>query len=161
MVEFDEIVNNRDCVLHTPQRRKQVPVPTQSGSDEPMKRFLFPRLLAAALVLASMAAAQAQDRRFDPKALARYDASYVRCEASFPEMKGRRDDAYLNLWRVKPGPKATARLAAARSSAPYQAEHRLATARRPSPAAQPDAVKALERQCRGLYGELERTKAGR
>ncbi len=119
----------------------------------------FPRLLAVALVLASATAAQAEDRRFDPKALARYDASYVQCEASFPEMKGRRDDAYLSLWRVKPGPKATARLAEVRSSAPYKAEHRMATRRRPS--AQPDAVKAVERQCRGLFGELERTKSGR
>ena len=72
-------------------------------------------LLAAALVTAS-ALASAEDKRYDPKALARYDVSFVRCEASFPEMKGRRDDAYMSLWRMKPGPKTTARLAEVRSS---------------------------------------------
>ena len=121
----------------------------------------FPRLLAAACVVSFVTAAQAADKPFDAKALARYDASYVQCEASFPEMKGHRDDAYLSLWRVKPGAKATSRLAAARGSAPYKAEHRLATARQTSQAAQPEAVKAVERQCRGLWGEHERAKAGK
>jgi hypothetical protein len=110
--------------------------------------------LAAALVVAS-ATAQAQDRRYDPKALARYDVSYVRCEASFPEMKDHRDEAYLSLWRVTPGAKASARLAEVRASAPYQAEHRLAQ-RRAARATQPEAVKALERQCRGRWGEMNR-----
>ena len=68
-------------------------------------------LLAAALVTASAPAA-AEDKRYDPKALARYDVSYVRCEASFPEMKGHRDDAYMSLWRMKPGPKTAAAPAA-------------------------------------------------
>ena len=121
----------------------------------------FPRLLALAFVLGGATAAQAVDKPFDPKAMARYDASYVQCEASFPEMKGHRDDAYLSLWRVKPGAKATARLAAARGNATYKTEHRLATQRQAAQAGQPDAVKALERQCRGLWGEHERTKAGK
>ena len=122
---------------------------------------LFPRLLAAAFVLSCITAAQAVDKRFDAKALARYDASYVQCEASFPEMKGHRDEAYLSLWRVKPGEKAASRLAAARDSAPYKAEHRLATARQAAQAGKPEAVKAVERQCRGLWGEHERVKAGK
>jgi hypothetical protein len=115
------------------------------------------RLLAFVLVLAS-ASVTAQERRFDPKALARYDVSYVRCEASFPEMKGHRDDAYINLWRVAPGPKATARLASVRGSAPYKAEHRLATRRQPSQGSEPEAAKKLERQCRALWGEMARVK---
>ena len=112
------------------------------------------RLLAAALAVVALGAA-AQDRRFDPKALARYDVSYTRCETSFPEMKGHGDDAYLSLWRVKPGATATARLAELRRSAQYQAEHRRAAAA--ARLRQPDALKTLERQCRGLWGERART----
>lgn len=117
-------------------------------------------LLAAVLALASATAA-AEDRRYDPKALARYDLSYVHCEASFPEMKGHRDDAYMSLWRMKPGPKTTARLAAVRNSATYKSEQRLATreaARASEPAA---AAKTLERQCRGLWGEMQKTASAK
>jgi hypothetical protein len=113
------------------------------------------RLLAAVLVLASALAA-AEDRRYDPKALARYDVSYVRCEASFPEMKGHRDDAYMSLWRMSAGPKTTARLAEVRNSATYKSEQRLAT-RQAAGASAPDAAKNLERQCRGLWGEMHKT----
>ena len=118
-----------------------------------MKRIHL--LIAAALATAS-ALASAEDKRYDPKALARYDVSYVRCEASFPEMKGRRDDAYMSLWRMKPGPKTTARLAEVRSSATYKSEQRVAT-RQAASASAPDAVKALERQCKGLWGEMQKT----
>ncbi len=111
-------------------------------------------LLAAPLVLACTTAA-AQNRGFDAKGLARYDVSYVHCEAAFPEMKGHRDDAYLSLWRVKPGPKSAARLAEVRGSAPYKSEQRIAT-RRAAGASDPAAVKALERQCKGLWGEMQR-----
>ncbi len=112
-------------------------------------------LLAAALVTAS-ALASAEDKRYDPKALARYDVSYVRCEASFPEMKGHRDDAYMSLWRMKPGPKTEARLAEVRSSSAYKSEQRVAK-REAAGASGPDAVKALEQQCRGLWGEMKKT----
>ena len=112
-------------------------------------------LLAAALVTAS-ALASAEDKRYDPKALARYDVSYVRCETSFPEMKGHRDDAYMSLWRMKPGPKTTARLTEVRSSATYKSEQRLAK-REAANASGPDAVKTLEHQCKGLWGEMQKT----
>ena len=112
-------------------------------------------LLAAALATASALAA-AEDKRYDPKALARYDVSYVRCEASFPEMKGHRDDAYMSLWRMKPGPTTATRLAEVRSSATYKSEQRLAK-REAAGANGPDAVKALEQQCKGLWGEMKKT----
>lgn len=112
-------------------------------------------LLAAALVTASTLAS-AGDKRYDPKALARYDVSYVRCETSFPEMKGHRDDAYLSVWRMKPGPKTTARLTEVRSSATYKSEQRLAK-REAANASGPDAVKTLEQQCKGLWGEMQKT----
>jgi hypothetical protein len=112
--------------------------------------------LVAAFVLASTGAA-AQDRRYDPKALARYDVSYAKCEASFADMKGHRDDAYLNLWRIAPGEKTSARLAGIRSSAPYKAERQRAL--RPAAAAsEPEATQKLERECRGLWGEMRRGK---
>ena len=119
----------------------------------PMMRIHL--LLAAAFVTASAMAA-AEDKRYDPKALARYDVSYVRCETSFPEMKGHRDDAYMSLWRIKPGPKTTARLAETRNSSTYKSEQRVA-ARQAASASTPDAVKDLERQCRGLWGEMQKT----
>jgi len=112
------------------------------------------RLLAAALVAASFGA-PAQDQRYDPKALARYDVSYVRCEAKFPEMKDHRDEAYLSLWRAAPSPKSEAKLAEVRASAPYKAEHRVAS-RHAAGASEPEADKVLERQCRGLWGEMKR-----
>ena len=112
-------------------------------------------LLAAALSAASTLAS-AEDKRYDPKALARYDVSYVRCESSFPEMKGHRDDAYMSLWRMKPGPTTATRLAEVRSSSTYKSEQRLAK-REAAGANGPDAVKALEQQCRGLWGEMKKT----
>ena len=112
-------------------------------------------LLAAALVTASTLAS-AGDKRYDPKALARYDVSYVRCEASFPKMKGHRDDAYMNLWRMTPGPKTAARLAEVRSSATYKSEQRAAK-RDAAGANDAEAVKALERQCKALWGEAQKT----
>jgi hypothetical protein len=120
---------------------------------KPMMRIHL--LIAAALVTAS-AVASAEDKRYDPKALARYDVSYVRCEASFPEMKGHRDDAYMGLWRMKPGPTTATRLAEVRSSSTYKSEQRLAK-REAAGATGPDAVKALEQQCKGLWGEMKKT----
>lgn len=112
------------------------------------------RLLPAVVVLAS-AGAVAQDRAYDPKGLARYDVSYARCEASFPEMKGRRDEAYLSLWRAKPTEKTAAGLAEARGSAAYKAERQRA-AEAAAKASAPAATKNLENQCRGLWGEMTR-----
>lgn len=113
------------------------------------------RFLAAALVLVA-AGAQAADKRYEPKALARYDLSYVRCEARFPEMKGHRDEAYVNLWHSRPGPKVDARLASVRGSAAYKAEREVAL-REGKQAADEAATKKLEQQCRGLWGEMQRS----
>ena len=101
----------------------RLPARCRCQRPNPMTRIHL--LLAAALATAS-ALASAEDKRYDPKALARYDVSYVRCEASFPEMKGHRDDAYMGLWRMKPGPTTATRLAEVRSSSTYKSEQRLA-----------------------------------
>jgi len=116
-----------------------------------MTRLL--RLLPAVIVLAA-AGASAQSRAYEPKSLARYDVSYTRCEASFPEMKGHRDEAYLSLWRATPNEKTNARLAGARGSAAYKSERQRALQAAKSPA--PEATKKLEQECRGLWGELAR-----
>lgn len=115
-----------------------------------MKRL--PRLLCAVTVLVC-ASVQAQDHPYDPKALARYDLSYARCEKSFPEMKGHRDEAYLSLWRAEPNDKTNKRLADARATEPYKTEKKHA-ARSAAQASSPEAVKSLEQQCQGLWGEL-------
>jgi hypothetical protein len=115
-----------------------------------MKRFH--RLLCAAAVLVC-AHAQAQDRPYDPKALARYDVSYAHCEKTFPEMKGHRDEAYLSLWRAEPNEKTNKRLADARAAEPYKTEKKRA-ARSAAQASSPEAVKTLEQECRGLWGEM-------
>jgi hypothetical protein len=87
--------------------------------------------------------------------LARYDVSYAKCETQFPEMRGRRDEAYLALWRVKPDDKALAELAAARKRSAYAAERKRAL----QPAARGASAPApgvLERQCQGLWAEQQR-----
>src|SRR3982751_5699282 len=103
-------------------------------------------LLAAALAVVSAGAAA--QGAYDAKALARYDVSYSRCEATFPEMKGRRDEAYLSLYRTQPSEKNAKKLASARSSDTYKAEQK--EAMRAAKASTPEAAHTLERECKGL-----------
>lgn len=93
----------------------------------------------------------------DPKALARFDYSYAKCEAAFPEMKGARDEAYLSLWRIKADAKERADLAAARKGAPYQAEAKRA---RDDDAKTPAKKETLDQQCKALWGETRRVRQG-
>ena len=112
-------------------------------------------LLLATAVVAASASAGAQIRAYEPKSLARYDVSYGRCEKMYPDMKGRRDEAYLALWRAKPNEKTKARLAEARGSATYKAEREIALAGGVKSSA-PNAAKTLENECSALRGELKR-----
>lgn len=114
----------------------------------------FPLLVTFALTVVTTTA-MAQSRPYEPKSLARYDTSYVQCEARFPEMAGHKDEAYLALWRVKLDPKSAARLAATRGSAAYKSE-RLRVKKDAARPAAAGASSPLERQCRGLWGELGR-----
>jgi len=77
--------------------------------------------LACALALATPATWALS---VDAKALARYDGSYVVCEATFPEMRGHRDEAYLSLWRAKADAANRAQLADVRKGAVYRARAR-------------------------------------
>ena len=111
-------------------------------------------LIAVALVVGAPTAL-AQSRPYDAKSLARYDASYVECEARYPEMAGHRDEAYLSLWRIKLDPKSAARLAETRSAAAYKSERQRA-AKTAVKASAPAASSPLDRQCRGLWSEFQR-----
>lgn len=115
---------------------------------------IFSALIAVALV-AGAPPALAQSRPYDAKSLARYDASYVECEARYPEMAGHRDEAYLSLWRIKLDPKSAARLAETRSAAAYKSERQRVT-KTAVKASAPAASSPLDRQCRGLWGEFQR-----
>jgi hypothetical protein len=108
--------------------------------------------LSAALMLA---AAAAQAMTVDAKALARFDASYVKCEAQFPDMRGHRDEAYLSLWKVRPDEGARAQLAAVRKGAAYQGERRR-VAQGGAKGAAAAASSPLEQQCQALWGEAQR-----
>jgi len=112
--------------------------------------------LGIALSLA-LIGAEANARAFDAKQLARYDASFVRCESQYPEMKGHGDEAYLSLWRMKADSKTLAELGKLRATAAYAAEKqralRSAAAARSASAA---ASSPLSRECIGLWGEYQR-----
>jgi len=93
----------------------------------------------------------------DNKAMARFDNSYAKCEAKFPEMRGARDEAYLSMWRVKADDKSRAELAGVRKAAPYQAERKRIQ--------QEDAKKTaaassnLESECKALWAETLRVRS--
>jgi hypothetical protein len=89
----------------------------------------------------------------DAKAMARFDASYARCEAKYPEMRGARDEAYLGMWRVKPDDRTRAELAAVRKGAAYQAESRRVGKEPAKKEAQ------LEQQCQALWAETLRVRS--
>jgi hypothetical protein len=113
-----------------------------------------PLALALALLMSLLATA-ANARAFDARQLARYDVSYVKCEAQYPEMKGHGDEAYLNLWRMKPDDRTRGELAKLRSSAAYREEKERAL-RASAKAAAPAASSPLTRECIGLWAEFQR-----
>ena len=110
---------------------------------------------AAALASAAPVAIAAPARAFDAKALARYDISYAQCEARFPAMQGHRDEAYLNLWRIRSDDKSAARIAGVRGGSVYRSERRLVLQGAAKGAAS-SASNPLERQCQGLWAEHQR-----
>ena len=110
--------------------------------------------LALALCL-SLFTAEASARAFDARELARYDVSYVKCEAQNPAMKGHGDEAYLNLWRMKPDDRTRGLLAKTRRSAAYAAEKERAL-RASAKTASPAASSPLSRECIGLWAEYQR-----
>lgn len=116
-----------------------------------MKTTLLRAALAACIVAAT---ASAQAFTVDAPGLARFDNSYVTCEAKLPAMRGHRDEAYLNLWRIKADASALAQLARARKSKPYLTEHARLLQAAKAPAA--TASSPLAQQCQALWGETQR-----
>ena len=111
------------------------------------------RSVLAVLCLA-LVAGVAEARPFDAKALARYDTSYVECEAGMPAMTGHRDEAYLHLWSITADEKSLARLAKLRTDPTYVAEKQRAAKMRTGASAPASGV--VQRQCRGLWAEHQR-----
>jgi hypothetical protein len=118
------------------------------------------RVSIALSVALMLAAAAAQAMTIDAKALARFDASYVKCETQFPEMRGHRDEAYLSLWKVRLDDTVRAQLEAVRKGASYQAERRR-VAQRGAKDAAAAASSPLEQQCQALWGEARRAMKGK
>ena len=102
-----------------------------------------------------MICAGAQAFTVDAKAMARFDLSYVSCEARLPEMNGHRDEAYLALWRVKVDAATRAQLATVRQGPVYRAEQRRIQQAAAKGAA-PAASATLDGECRALWGETQR-----
>ncbi len=119
-------------------------------TKDPM-RSILPSFFVT--IVFSLAAGAAEARPYDAKALARYDHSYVACEASNPAMKGRRDEAYLHLWHISVDEKAQARLAKLRADPAYVAEKQR-VAKGPASASPP--ASSVQRECRGLWAEHQR-----
>ena len=105
------------------------------------------------LVALALAAPAARAAALDAKELAHFDVSYVKCESRYPDMRGHRDEAYLNLWRMKPDDKSRAQLAAVRKSASYQSERRRMLR---AGAASAAASSPLDQQCQALWAETQR-----
>jgi hypothetical protein len=114
------------------------------------------RLLLTALAVLTLFAGSAQALTLDAKKLARYDASYQRCEAMYPEMKGQRDVAYLRLYHAPEDEKTLGKLAALRKSSVYVAEQKRLKKTPVAPASA--ASGPLAQQCQGLWGEAQRAK---
>lgn len=115
------------------------------------------RFLLASPLLLVFAVGDGAAMSIDPKAMARFDNSYAKCEAKFPEMRGARDEAYLSMWRVKADDKARAELAGVRKAAPYQSESKRIQ--------QEDAKKTvpassnLDGECKALWAETLRVRS--
>jgi len=114
------------------------------------------RLLLTALAALTLFAGSAQALTLDAKKLARYDASYQRCETMYPEMKGQRDVAYLRLYHVPEDEKMLGKLAALRKSSAYLAEQKRLKKTPVAPASA--ASGPFAQQCQALWGEAQRTK---
>jgi len=110
----------------------------------------------AALLLAFVVTESAA-MTIDPKAMARFDHSYTKCEARYPEMRGARDEAYLSMWRVKADAKARAELATVRKGAPYQAESKRMQQDEAKQATAPSTT--LDAQCQALWSETQRVRS--
>lgn len=112
-------------------------------------------LAATTAALLAVLANNAQAISVDAKALARFDISFGQCEKQIPQMRGRRDEAWLSLWRTRADDGNRADLAKARKSGVYVAEHRRVL-RAQAAGTAPAASSPIDRQCQALWAETQR-----
>lgn len=118
-------------------------------------RSRSPLASAVAAVALAVAANTAQAISVDAKALARFDVSFGQCEKQIPQMRGRRDEAWLSLWRTRADDSSRADLAKARKSGVYVAEHRRVLQAQAAGTA-PAASSPIDQQCQALWAETQR-----
>lgn len=109
--------------------------------------------LAAVLALTT---GTAQALPSDVKTLAQFDLGFAKCEARFAHMKGRTDEAYLGLWKVKVDAARRAELAKVRKSAAYKAESE--KARKNLAKETPEVEEKIRQQCEGTWAEAQRNR---
>ena len=139
-------------------RCKELLEPVSNGASPPNPTSgLSMRIPILVATTALLVAGSAQASVFDARALAKYDLSYVKCEAQLPQMKGHRDETYLSLYRIKADEKSLTRLAKVRSGADYDAEKkRAAQVMAKSRPVAASASNSIERECQALWGESQR-----
>jgi hypothetical protein len=87
--------------------------------------------------------------------LAKFDSGYVECEKRDPAMRGRRDEVYASLYRLKLDDDLRKQLDETRKSAPYKSERRRAAQTLAKNAAASDVQQRLDLQCQALKRELK------
>src|SRR5262245_20289311 len=108
------------------------------------------RSALAALFLLPATAAFAKP--MDPAALARFDASYAKCEAKYEHMRGHADEAYLGVYRIKVDDKSREQLAGLRKKAAYKSEKVKADKRMAQPSQEME--RKLAAQCAATWGQV-------
>lgn len=125
----------------------------------------MPRLRAAPALLVGMlmllaggvtTAAAPADAASRARALAKFDAGYAQCEQRVPAMKGQRDQAWANLYRLKHDDALRSQLATLRKSADYKAESGRAAKALARDSRASDVSRKLDLQCQGLQREAQR-----
>ena len=109
------------------------------------------------VVLLALGASASAARTINPKALARFDAVYVDCEAKHPEMRGGRDVAYMNLWQANADDKSRGQLDGVRKGAIYASEFERVR-RTGAGGASASAARAIDQQCQALRTEVQAAK---
>jgi len=106
--------------------------------------------LLAALAVPLAAAAPPRS-----KSLAQFDSGYVQCEKRDATMRGRGDEVYASLYRLKLDDALRQELEATRKSAPYKSERRRAAQALTKNAAASDVQQRLDQQCLALKREIK------
>jgi hypothetical protein len=109
------------------------------------------KLLALALALAVLPAMAVPARS---KSLAQFDVGYAQCEKRHADMRGRGDDVYARIYRLKLDDDLRTQLAETRKSALYRSERRRASQTLTKNAAASDVSQRLELQCQALQREV-------